>query len=149
MTPGYYYTSQIIDNIVLADIPHSALESLKINGVALSQIYAENVGYVEVSMYGNEMMILISADSTHKVESVQSNITVEVNAGLRSYRGGETGENVLYTYDYENGVWVVGELPDNQGDDTVNNGCKGTMASGVGVLALVALAFVLKKKREN
>lgn len=154
MTPGYYYTSQIIDNIVLADIPHSALHNLKVNGVALSEIYAENVGYVEVSMYGNEMMILISADSTHKVESVQSNITVEVNAGVRSYRGGETSEDVLYTYDYENGAWVVGELPNNQGgegggDGSVDYGCKGSMAGGAGVIALAALAVVLKKKKEN
>ena len=172
MLPGYYYTSEVVDNMVLANIPNSALNALKINGVSLAEIASAGEGLAEVSMYGNELMIVLSSDSEYAVKALDSYITVEIGEGFRSYRGGETTENDLYTYDYENAVWVVGEIVDDPSDDPVDTpdssdsssdmasdgpsdntteekGCMGSVASGFGVLLFGLCGVTVCKKKKD
>ena len=132
-TPGYYYTSAIIDNIVLADIPNSVSANIKINGVSIAEMLAEGAGMVELSMYGSTLMVVVSASSSHKISTLDEEIIMEVGAGVRSYQGGETEQAVSYTYHAGNGVWAeTVEEPNSSTDSTVDGDSSGALSITTG-----------------
>lgn len=98
--PGYYYTQSIISNLVRFDIPHSALNSISVNGVKLV-----NMSDAYVSMYGREIMIHILGTSDHALKHIENGLTITIDKGFRSYNGGVTFESKSYVYSLVNKIW--------------------------------------------
>lgn len=121
--PGYYYAQKAIymdgvmkdvDGISVADrsirlgIRNSVLDGVKINGKTVREMLsaesAEAIAKdcIQIDFYNDQMIIFITGDSAHKLETVEG-LRVEIGDGLRFHSGRHT--SVAVSYQYKNGAW--------------------------------------------
>jgi len=141
---GYYYDAELIGYLIMTDLPARALEYIKVNGVALKDYDA-----VSVSMFGTEIMIVISASDSAAIKNTSQNITVEINEGFRSMLGGVTEKDVKYTYDYAQNTWVYGDYVTTAPEKS-DGGC-GSVFTGSELIwiVLIVIPMVIKKCKKR